>query len=323
MLKKLFVPLFVATALFFVGCNKDDDPTTDNDGKVTQADLVGSWGWDNKPSFVFNADGTYTETRWESTASGKWSLNESKLTLTPTGAAAWDVDIVLTGGKAWLVFVYEDGEGENKYRSYENFRKIGATVNSGTLSDGRWDAPRDGFHPETYSKSTSYTFCMIISGKTVDLYVPMWGYHIQGTFTLSDGRMHIDTDDDHIWWGAYKTGDSESGSIGWQAAGPPDEDFEATWDYSYGSMDAETFKLQSPYTWYSVNDILKMGKKPDPNDEEYKLEPYLFKFMLYEVGENLRDNAMDLCDFDLCVAANGKEAYGGAVGLSPWLYKRQ
>ena len=87
-------------------------------------------------------------------------------------------------------------------------------------------------------------------------------------------------------------------------------------------MNAETFELQSPYTYYSVSSILAMGVNPKDHPQEYKDDPLQFKFMIYEIGENLRDNARGLCDFDLCVAANGKEAYGGAVGLSPWLYKR-
>ena len=317
MTKKLFLSILAATTLLAVSCDKDNP-----DGKASKEDIVGSWAVDESTAFVFKADGTYTDSRWGSSVSGTWELKDTKISFAPSREPAWEADYVLTGGKAWLVLIYEDGQGENKFRSFESFRKVGATVDSGKLSDGRWDAPRGGYKPAEYTKATEYTFCMVIKGKNVDLYVPAWGYRIQGTFTLSNGQMHIDTDDDHIWWGAYRTGDSESGSIGWQAAGPPTDDFEATWDYSYGSMNAETFQLQSPYTWYSVNDILKMGKKPDPNDQEYKDNPFAFKFMLYETGEGVRANALDLCDFDLCVAGNGTEAYGGAIGLSPWLYKR-
>jgi len=43
---------------------------------------------------------------------------------------------------------------------------------------------------------------------------------------------------------------------------------------------------------------------------------------MWEWAENTRESALDLCDFDLCVSPDGKEAFGGAVGLTPWFYKR-
>lgn len=328
MSKKFIYAIMAAVALLAVSCDKDDKDNENEqeqqikDEKVTKADLIGSWGMDETPTFVFKEDGTYTESRWEENISGQWTMSENKLSFTPNGGEAWDAGFMLIGGKAWLVLVYEDDDPEYKFRSFENFRKIGATVASGTLTDGRWDAPRDGFAPASYTKDASYTFCMLIKGTTIDLYVPMWGYHIQGSFTLSDGKMHIETDDDHIWFGAYMEQDGDYGSIGWNAWDTPSEDYRATWDDSYGSMNAETFELQSPYRYYTVNEIKAMGKKPDPNDNEYKTEPWKFKFMIYEWGENVHENCMDLCDFNLCVAPSGKEAFGGAIGLCPWIYKR-
>ncbi len=312
MSKRLFIAILAAATLLMAGCKKEE-PTSG---------LVGSWGWNETPQLVFNNDGSYKDTRWEGNVTGKWSLKGDKLTCTPNGEEAWDANIILTGGNAWLVLVYEDNQGGNKYRSFENFRKIGATVSSGKLTDGRWDATRSGYKPAKYEKSTDYTFCMVVKGNTVDLYVPAYGWHIQGTFTLTDGKMHINADDDHIWQAAYKTGDAEEGSIGWNAWGCPDEAYESTWDDTYGAMDAENFTIQSPYTWYTVNQILAMGEKRRPGDPSYENERYMFKYMIYDYGENLHDNAQAFLDFDLCVAANGTEAYGGAVGLSPWIYKR-
>ncbi len=323
MSKRFFTALIAVTALLVAACGKDDKPgSNSSDGPATKTDLVGSWGWNETAEYEFKADGTYTQNQWGESVSGNWELNDGKLSLTPKGGEAWSVNTILTGGKAWLVFVHEN-EG---HKSYENFRKLGATVDSGTLTDGRWDATHAGVAPPAYTKDVSYTVCMVVKGKTIDLYVPMWGYHIQGTFTLSDGRMHIETDDDHIWFGAYMERDGDYGSIGWNAWDAPSDDEELKkqwgWDDSYGSMDPETFELQYPYRYYSVNELKGMGKKPDPNDDEYKAYPFYFKFMIYEWAENVHDNASDLLDFDLCVASNGKEAYGGAVGLCPWFYKR-
>lgn len=317
------IALMAAFALVAVSCNKPDGPeNSTDDEKISQSDLVGSWGYDETAVFVFKADGTYTETEWETTITGKWAMNDNKLSFTPNGEEAWDTEFQLIGGKAWLVMISEDGEGETKFRLCKSYRKLGATVDSGTLTDGRWDATHSGIKPASYEKDTDYTFCMVVKGNNVDLYVPMWGMHIQGPFTLADGKMHIEADDDHIWQAAYKTGDSVSGSIGWSAWGCPAEEFESTWDDSYGGMNAETFELQKPYTWYSVNEIKAMGEKPVPGDPKYENNKFMFKYMLYEYGENVGENARGLCDFDLCVAPNGQEAYGGAVGLSPWIYKR-
>lgn len=321
MAKRLFVALLAVFALIAVSCEKEDGPSG-NDEKVTSADLVGTWLSDGTPAFVFNGDGTYKDVRWGENIAGSWTMSDNKLTCIPNGGEAWNVKVVLTGGKAWLVLISEYGTGSEMTRSYECFIKEGATVDSGKLSDGRWDASHSGVKPEAYTPDADYSFCMVIKGKTVDLYVPMWGFHIQGTYTLANGKMHIETDNDHIWTAAYRTGDDRSGSIGWNAWGPPTDETPATWDDSYGSMNAETFALQSPYSWYTITQILAMGKKPDPNDPEYKKEPYLFKFMLYEWGESQYDVAMSLCDFYLCVASNGKEAYGGVVGLNLLVCKR-
>ncbi len=259
-------------------------------------------------------DGTF-ETRMHSDvmSSGTWSFKDDKLSVKPAdgqGVPPWEANVVLIGGKSWLVLVYDDEyeiDGTTyRNRNFDNYRKAGAAVESGTLTDGRWDAPHSGVKPETYTEETDYNLCLLVEGNNVDLYVPVWGLHIQGSFTFSNGKMHISTDDDHIWKAVEITGDSRSGSIGWNA----------------GNLNSETFETRGDYKWYTINEIKAMGKKPDPNDPEYVLEPYLFKFMMYEYAENEHESAMDLCNMSLCVADSGKEAYGGFVGLNRCLYKR-
>lgn len=317
MLKRLF--LAALAALFVVvGCDKPENNT--GDGTATAADLVGSWEANGEVAYVFKADGTYEETTWRDTVSGTWSLDGGKLACTPSSGKAWETDYVLTGGKAWLVFIVEGGEGERHFRAFENYRKVGAKVESGKLSDGRWDAPRTGVKPQECTDSTDYTMCMIISGTKVDLYIPAWGLRIQGTYTLADGRMHIETDDDHIWKALYFAVIGELNySYGWNSWGSPLDD-DKDWDVTCGGMFAERLTLQKVYKWYSVTEILAMGEDPDKAPANADKDE--FKYKVYESGKGYREEAQDLCDFDLCVTADGKEAYGGAVGLSPWLYKR-
>lgn len=320
MSKNHLFAVFACIALLASGCDKTDktdDSVTPADAKVTSADFVGSWYADEAVSLIFNENGSYTEDRWGESSSGTWSFNESDNTIsfTPSSGDPSTVKALLIGGKAWLVLV-EEFEGT---LSYESYRKEGATVVSAPLGDGRWDAPHSGVKPAEYTREVDYRICMVVSGNTIDLYVPMWGYHIQGTFTLNDGKLHIETDDDHIFSGLYIDAD---GSFGWNGFGPPSADYDETWDYSYGSMDPETFTVRSPYKMYSISDMLKMGKKPVETDPEYQAEPFHFKFRMWTWAENTREMALDLCDFDLCVSPDGKEAFGGAVGLTPWFYKR-
>ncbi len=287
-------------------------------------DLYGAWQM-GATALTLNEGGTFSYIAYADAdeQKGTWTYDGENLTRTYEGSTDKEIaKVVLAGEKTWLSLVREDGEGEYRSRFYENYRKKGATVLSGTLGDGRWDAPRNGIRPAENTISTSYTFCMVVEGSTVDLYVPAWGYHIQGTFTLNDGKMHIETDDDHIWQGLYIDRNGEYGSIGWSAGNPPSDEFESTWDYSYDSMNAETFELQYPYKYMSVSEVLAQGKKPEQYDPEYQVHPYYLKFLIYEWGENMREIAYDLRDFDLCVTPDGTEAFGGAIGLSPWLYKR-
>jgi hypothetical protein len=150
---------------------------------------------------------------------------------------------------------------------------------------------------------------MVVSGKNIDLYVPMWGYHIQGTFTLNDGKMHIEADDNHIWAAKeISVGDSDNWSFGWNAWGDgPD---------AGPSMNRETFELNGRYTWYTVNELKKMGHEPHGDTD------HSFEAAIWATGQQVHDEAMELCNFDLCVSPDGKEAFGAGVGLTPWFYKR-
>ena len=303
MTKNYLFAFIACAALLAAGCDKAGDPTSNKDAS---ADYVGTWnaGEDN---IIFSEDGSYTEAKWGENYSGKWSFNEanSTITFTPSSGDARTVKVLLIGGKAWLVLVEESDE----MKSYESFRKAGAKVDSGTLGDGRWDAPHSGVKPAQYTEDADYRLCLVVSGNKIDLYVPMWGYHIQGTFTLSDGKFRITTDDDHIWAGKeIKVWDSSNWSFGWNAWGDGPDDGP--------SMNRETFELRNGYTWYTVNDLKKMGHEPESETD------FSFEAAIWNAAQQLHEEAMDLCDFELCVSPDGKEAFGGAVGLTPWFYKR-
>ena len=321
MSKKLFIAMLVATALMAVSCdNGDDSGSGSADGPATTSDLVGSWGWNETATYVFNSNGTYTETIWENTVSGQWSLNDDVITFKPSDGEERNSKVVLTGGKAWLVLVQEEKDRE-KYRHFESYRKLGSTVTSGILSNGRWDNPHNGYRPEEYTEDTDYGFILVVKDGKMDMYVPMWGLRIQGAFTLSDGKLHIETDDDHIWCGIY----FEGNTFGWYAYGDPRVDLTEhpeLADQQGLNFNPETFALREPFEWKTVNELKAKGEKPVLTDPDYLANPHAFKYLIYEWAEGIHQEAMDLCDFNLCVAANGKEAYGGAVGLNPWLYKR-
>lgn len=341
MLKNYFLALVAVLALLVAGCSKPDTPKPDSnkdnptdtqpggndqpgkdepgndepgkdEGKITSADFVGTWGQgEDTDMLVLKEDGTFSEKGGEETISGKWAYNEndSTITMTPDGGDAVVRDVLLIGGKAWLVFIEENGEGEYKSRFTNSYRKAGATVKSAPLGDGRWDAPHSGFKPAEYNDEADYRICLVVAGNKIDLYVPMWGYHIQGTFTQEDGRIKISTDDDHIWAAKeINVVDSYDWYFGWNAWGDgPD---------AGPSMNPETFELNG-YTWYTVNELKNMGHAPDSDKPDHT-----FETAIWEAAQQLHDEAMDLCDFELCVTDDGKEAYGGAVGLTPWFYKR-
>lgn len=274
-------------------------------------DLYGTW---QNPSGVYpvlnlKKDGTFTYTAFpdDPEQKGTWSYDGSNLTRTFEGSTDKDVaPVVLTGGKAWLVLVYDDEfeiDGTTiRNRICEIYRKKDATVASGTLTDGRWDAPHDGVKPAEYTDQVDYNMCLLIEGNTVDLYVPVWGEHIQGTFTLSDGWMYISTDEDHIWKALeIDVTDQMNWSFGWNA----------------GNMNPETFELLGEYKWYTINELKAMGQKPGVNDPLWE-----FRFAIYAAAENELDIARNLCGFGFCVAESGTEAYGFCAGMGKCFYKR-
>ncbi|MBR4809879.1 MAG: BACON domain-containing protein [Bacteroidales bacterium] len=285
-------------------------------------DLYGTWKNPNGSFPVLNLkqDGTFTYTAYEGDTEqkGTWSYDGSNLTRTFEGSTDKDVaPVVLTGGKAWLVLVYDDEfeiDGTTiKNRICDIYRKDGATVASGTLTDGRWDAPHDGVKPAEYTDQVDYNMCLLVEGNTVDLYVPIWGEHIQGTFTLSDGKMSITTDDDHIWKALeIEVTDQDHWSFGWNAS---NEDGEY-------NMNPETFELRGEYKWYTINQMKEMGEEPSEGNPEYRDHPWRFKFQIYLNAENEHEIAMDLCNFGFCVADSGTEAYGFCAGMGKCFYKR-
>jgi len=301
-------------ALLFACCGKTNPSNTDQgtnpvvEEKITSADFVGSWGQgEDTDMLVLKEDGSFAQKGWNETISGKWSFNEkdNTITFTPDGSEAWTKGVLLIGGKAWLVLV-EESDG---FRFVESYRKAGAKVDSGTLGDGRWDAPHTGVKPAQYTEDADYRLCLLVSGKNIDLYVPMWGYHIQGTFTLNDGKMHIEADDNHIWAAKeISVGDSDNWYFGWNAWGDGPDDGP--------SMNRETFELNGRYTWYTVNELKKMGHEPHGDTD------HSFEAAIWGAGQQVHDEAMELCNFELCVSPDGKEAFGSAIGLTPWFYKR-
>lgn len=338
MLKRFL--MMAAVVLFAAGCSKDDSESDnlENTNPATstlKASLVGQWNdrigntWENA-SYVFNEDGSYVETEkvWDDQAGelvdanypGSWTVNEDTrvLTLTPQGEAAQSIQVDLLGGGAWLAFIYEDSGDEWKQRSIQNFHKVGKETVSGKLADGRWDAPFTGFRPEAFTRDGDYRLVLLSSGSNVDLYVTSWGLHIQGSYTLEKGVLIIATDDEHIWQACYgrraETGDG--GWIGWGAWGAPSEEFEDTWDDSYGAIDVETFIPQYPYQWRSIAELERMGSKPNG---DYAIT---YEEIVWEYAQGIREEARDLSRFDFCVNNKGTEAYASLVGLDLWLYKR-
>ena len=309
--------------------NKDDDGNKEDDGddpekdpdqepgkeeaKITSADFVGSWNQGNQTDvYILKEDGTYIENRWGDSFSGQWAFKEedSTITLAREDSEPWTTKVLLIGGKAWMVFVEEsDPSEEYQFHSTESFRKAGVTVQSGPLGDGRWDAPHGGIRPKEYNDDADYSMCFVVSGSNIDLYVPMWGWHIQGTFTLEDGYLKIATDDDHIWVGKQiSVSDQYNWYFGWNAWNE---------EMDCNSMNAETFELVG-FNWYTVNELKAMGHAPeDPENPDPS-----FQTQIWLNAVQIHEDAMELCNFELCVTDDGTEAYGGSVGLNSWFYKR-
>ena len=322
-----------AAVLFVAGCAKDpDDGSTTSAG--LEASLVGEWKkslYEEEwiyPIYTFNEDGTYTvkDIEWDDSGqkevetSGTWAVNvEAKtLTLKPQRGEAQTFEALVIGGGAWLVLGGEESdEGWNSHW-VQSFHKVGKEAVSGPLTDGRWDAPFEGVVPEAYTRDVDYRMVLLVSGNTVDFYLPPYGRRIQGTYTLDKGILSIETDAEHVWqacWGRHAIS-GNGGFICWQASNPPSEEFEDTWDYSYNSIDAETFVPQSPYQWRSVAELLELGTEPQ-NGYTSTYEEIIWSF-----AKDILDDSLAMCSFGFCVNDEGTEAYSNIVGLDLWLYKR-
>lgn len=357
MTKRFLIAAIAVSALLAAGCGKDDpvgpsdDPGKENSGQtddpgkteepkpteeptVTLASsLVGKWseiamsqsGDDEQWLVDFKEDGTciVNEYDWEtesySQKTGTWSVDEKAytLTVTPAGEETSTCEVELIGGGAWLALIYDYQDENWRSREVMNLHKLGADVKSKPIPDGRWDAPHNGFPPESYDKTVDYRFSMIVEGDKVDLYILPWGMHLQGKYTQDKGMIALELDQAHVWQAAYMESDGAGGGwIGWSAWGPPSEDYEDTWDYDCGGINPETLEPQSPYQWYSIEELLAMGVKPDDDT------PLTFDEILWEYADNLWGTAREFERFDLCVNEDGTRIYCNVVGLVGCMYKR-
>ena len=197
---------FILTALaaiFALACQPQnaDNNGGDNGGNggngggnaaITAADLVGTWETtspENENSYEFTADGKYVFKEMETTENGTFTLKDGVLTLSGGESPAYTA--VLAGGKAALALV-EDYEDEfSSGRRVSLYYKKGATVVSPAPGEGRWDAPHDCFELKQHADDDDLTAVMIIKGTTVDLYFCAWALHIQGTWTVANGKFNI------------------------------------------------------------------------------------------------------------------------------------
>ena len=209
-MKKLLY-LLAAVAVLFTACKKD--PVASND------DLVGVWENTNLNDpwvFTINKDGSYVKEQGEFKEEGTWLYDKGSLALLANDNTRMDYNkVLLIGGKAALVL---HGEGED-YAWDELYYKKGATVKSGALKDGRYDAPHDGIKG-TGNYDRTLTF--IVKGNQLDLYIHAWGTHLQGTFAIENGYLKFNATKG--WYGQSDSGD-------WWA-GEADIDFE---NFTFGN----------------------------------------------------------------------------------------
>ena len=215
-MKKLTL-IFAAFGLLLCACEKEKNSAN--------ADaLVGEWTNTIaafNQTMTFGKDGKYSQTDDDVLTKGKWELKGSDLiilTESPDPESdemeRTEVKVKFLGGKAALVTEseYEDDFlGKQKISSL--YYKKGAQVQSGTLKDGRYDAPHTGVKGSgNYDRTASF----IVKGNQVDLYVHAWGCHLRGTYKIENGVFIFNPT-----WGEY--GQSSDG--GW-SAGEADIDFE-------------------------------------------------------------------------------------------------
>jgi len=222
-MKKIFILALASLAVFAaVSCDKEK-------GGVN-GDLVGSWDTLQGYVHTFNADGTAVCEEMDGDKvikhDGTWSCKDDVLSINYPGMFEEEYDFRLIGGKAVLILIYDKTNGNAGDILY----KKGATIESGTLSDGRWDAPHGGIKPAVIdSPDNDYTVFFFVKGNNLEMYVPAWGFNTKGTFAINNGVLDYD-----VTWsrqGIWRQGDS----YGWNA--------------SEGEFNPETFEIKLPYKW--------------------------------------------------------------------------
>lgn len=173
---KRLLYLVAAVAVVLTGCEKED--------LASNEDLAGVWENTNEQFGVvltINKDGSYVEQIGETKVEGSWKLEKSVLTL-ESGGEKEVYSTRLIGGKAALVL----SVGDESVVDYQLYYKKGATVKSGALKDGRYDAPHSGIKG-TGNYDRTVTF--IVKGNQLDMYVHAWGTHLQGTYSIENGYI--------------------------------------------------------------------------------------------------------------------------------------
>ncbi|MBO4435073.1 MAG: hypothetical protein J5769_06465, partial [Bacteroidales bacterium] len=173
---KRLLYLLAAVAMVFTACKKEE---------VNGDDLIGVWEDTNENThciLTFYRTGDYTKTMDDFTEEGTWRNDKGNLTLLAKDETRMDYTVRLLGGKAALVL--HGGDEESAWD--ELYYKKGATVQSGALKDGRYDAPHNGVKG-TGNYDRTVTF--IVKGNQLDLYVHAWGTHLQGTYKIENGYL--------------------------------------------------------------------------------------------------------------------------------------
>jgi len=279
MKRALYLIAAAAMVLMLASCDKTKkDPTPSKSG-----DIVGTWFFTQDPSevYVFGKDGKF-ESFYDdaSNETGTWKLKDGKLTITTDFASEYECHVI--GGKGALALRQGSEFGTESFLLY----KQETTIKSAPLTDGRWTFPHNGLRPASYDKANDYTLDLEIKGNIAKLVVHAWGMIIECPFTQENGFIKLEIAKNSVKQGGWY--DSAANGWFWFMGGPP-EGAEAGYDYSYSSMNAETYELQTPYT-YVADDIMNQS---DP-----------FR------------------SFYLVVDDNGKEAYVSAVGMTKWGFKR-
>ena len=216
---KKYLLLLAAAAIVFAACDKSNDDDTANDNEaVAKADLVGVWESireDESATLTFNSNGTYVD---EYAEEGSWEIKDGTVLVMKTAEQTTEYGLRLIGGKAVLVATLSD-----KYAAEHSvYYKKGATIKSGALKDGRYDAPHSGVRGDT-----DYTLIFLVKGNSLEMYVTAWGAHFKGTYTIANGVLNYSIT--QSWQGQEAGGGWFAGEAG---------------------FDPETFTFSNPnYSW--------------------------------------------------------------------------